>query len=92
MAYDHDLADRIRAILQDEPEVTERRMFGGLAFMIEGRMAVCAVSVGLMVRVDPAMSGALLEEPEVRRVEMRSSRVQECGLRRLERPMTGWSA
>lgn len=72
MAYDEDLAHRIRAALQDEPAVTERRMFGGLAFMIQGRMAVCAVSRGgLMVRVDPAASDSLVHEPDVRRFEMR---------------------
>lgn len=71
MAYDVELADRIRAVLRGEPDVTERRMFGGLAFMVRGNMAVSASSQGgLMVRVDPAESGPLLGGSHVRRCEM----------------------
>ena len=71
MAYDEDLDDRIRVALQDEPAVTERRIFGGLAFMVHGRLAVCAINDGaLMVRVDPATSRSLVHEPEVRQFEM----------------------
>ena len=60
MAYDEDLADRIRELLAREPGLTEQRMFGGLAFLIGGNMA-CAASGqgGLMVRVDPAESEKL---------------------------------
>lgn len=55
MAYDEILAGRIRTLLVDEPGVSERRMFGGLAFLVAGNMAVCAASRGaLMVRTDPA--------------------------------------
>lgn len=54
MAYDAKLAARVRAVLDLEPEVTERVMFGGLAFLVAGSMAVTANSKGaLMVRVDP---------------------------------------
>lgn len=61
MAYDEHLAARIRAVLAQEPGVTERAMFGGLGFMIDGHMAVAAGSGGdMMVRVDPAGSHALL--------------------------------
>ncbi|GAA0480713.1 hypothetical protein Ade02nite_55750 [Paractinoplanes deccanensis] len=72
MAYDPDLADRIRESLRDEAGLTERRMFGGLAFLIDGNMAACASSQGgLMLRVDPAETPALLARPEARRFEMR---------------------
>ena len=54
MAYDEDLANRIRELIAAEPGVTEQRMFGGLAFLVGGNMAVAASGQGgLMVRVDP---------------------------------------
>ena len=54
MAYDEQLADRIRAHVEHEKGLTEKRMFGGLAFLINGRMAVAAGSKGdVMLRVDP---------------------------------------
>lgn len=57
MAYDEELADRIRELIAGEPDVTERRMFGGLAFLVGGNMAVSASrSGGIMVRVDPEQS------------------------------------
>jgi hypothetical protein len=57
MAYDLELADRIRAIVEAEPGLTEKRMFGGLAFLIQGNMAVSASSQGgLLLRIDPAKS------------------------------------
>ena len=54
MAYDEDLAHRIRELIGGEPEISEQRMFGGLAFLVGGKMSV-AVSGngGLIVRVDP---------------------------------------
>lgn len=79
MAYDVELADRIRAVVQAEPGLTERRMFGGLAFLIQGNMAVGASSQGgLLLRVDPAEAESLISEPHVRRFEMRG------------RQMDGW--
>ena len=72
MAYDEALAARIRALVQDEDGLTEKRMFGGLAFLLGGHLAVAASSQGgLMLRVDPAASAGLLEDPRVRRMEMR---------------------
>ncbi|MQA74883.1 MAG: RNA methyltransferase [Solirubrobacterales bacterium] len=72
MAYDEDLANRIRELIADDPEVSEQRMFGGLAFLIEGKMAVAASGRGgLMVRVDPAETDALLARPHARPFEMR---------------------
>ena len=79
MAYDHERADRIREAVQGEPGVTEKQMFGGLAFLVNGNMAVSASSQGgLLLRVDPADTESLLDEPHVRRFEMRG------------REMDGW--
>jgi TfoX/Sxy family transcriptional regulator of competence genes len=79
MAYDEELADRLRKVVQDEPALTEKKMFGGLAFLINGNMAVSASSKGgLLLRVDPARTESLLSEPEVGRFEMRG------------REMDGW--
>lgn len=70
MAYDVELADRLRDILAAEPDVTEKRMFGGLAFMVVGHMALAATSGGLMLRVDPDESEALLLDPNATRMVM----------------------
>lgn len=70
MPYDEELADRLRTVLADEP-VVEKRMFGGLAFMIGGNMSVSASSQGgLLVRVDPAQSEQLLAEPGAAEFDM----------------------
>jgi TfoX/Sxy family transcriptional regulator of competence genes len=72
MAYDDELARRIRDIVQDEHGLTEKRMFGGLAFLIDGNMAVSASSQGgLLLRIDPAQSVSLIREPHAQRFEMR---------------------
>ena len=72
MAYDEDLADRIRALLSARDDATEKRMFGGLAFLVGGNMAVAASGQGgLMVRVEPAQTADLLERPGVSPLEMR---------------------
>ena len=61
MAYDEELAGRIRALLADERNVTEKRMFGGLAFLVGGNMAIAASGQGgILVRVDPDGSPALV--------------------------------
>jgi hypothetical protein len=61
MAYDEELAGRIRQLIGSDPELTEKKMFGGLAFLIRGNMAIAASSEGgAMVRVDPAQSDALV--------------------------------
>lgn len=79
MAVDVALADRIRDLIQDEPALSEQRMFGGLAFLIGGHMAVAASGGGrVLVRVDPGETSSLLAEPQVTRMEMRG------------RPMDGW--
>ena len=70
VAYDEDLAERIRAVLAGE-RVVEKKMFGGLAFLVGGNMSVAASGEGgLMVRVDPADSAALLHEPGAEEFEM----------------------
>jgi TfoX/Sxy family transcriptional regulator of competence genes len=81
MAYEEELAHRLRECLQDEPGVTEKRMFGGLAFLINGNMAVSASGQGgLLLRVDPAATEVLVAEPGARRFEMRG-RVMDGWLR-----------
>jgi TfoX/Sxy family transcriptional regulator of competence genes len=61
MAYDVELADRIRELIEPGPDLTEKKLFGGLAFLIGGNMAVAASGKGgLLVRVDPAAADELL--------------------------------
>ncbi|MDQ6650200.1 MAG: TfoX/Sxy family protein [Actinomycetota bacterium] len=70
MAYDEELAQRIRTLLPDEP-VTEKQMFGGLAFLLHGNMSVAASGQGgLMVRIDPVRTDELLAEPGADTFEM----------------------
>ncbi|HEV8295706.1 MAG TPA: TfoX/Sxy family protein [Acidimicrobiales bacterium] len=77
MAYDADLADRIRELLAVESYVTEKRMFGGLAFLIQGNMAVAASGQGgLLVRVDPTNSDRLVATTNARPMEMRGRAMQ----------------
>src|ERR1700710_1080305 len=77
MAYDEALANRIRELIAAEPDVTEKKMFGGLAFLVGGNMAVAASGQGgLMGRVDPGETDALGERPHARRFEMRGRPVQ----------------
>ena len=72
MAYDQELADRLRAALSTEPGVREKAMFGGLAFLVDGAMAVAAASEGrLMVRCDPADADELTAAAGVERMVMR---------------------
>jgi len=72
MAYDADLAQRVRDVVASEPGVSEKRMFGGLAFLIHGHLAVSASSQGgLLLRVDPTETESLINEPHVGRFQMR---------------------
>ncbi len=78
MAYDEELADRLRLLLAGH-RLTEQKMFGGLAFLLNGHMAVAVSGQGgIMVRVDPAETDALLGEPGAGTFEMRG------------RSMKGW--
>jgi TfoX/Sxy family transcriptional regulator of competence genes len=77
VAYDEELADRIRELLAGESSLTEKKMFGGLAFLIGGNMAVAASSRGgVLVRVDPARSDRLVATTNARLMEMRGRRMQ----------------
>jgi TfoX/Sxy family transcriptional regulator of competence genes len=77
VAYDEHLANRIRELMAEEPGVTERKMFGGLAFLVGGNMSVAASGQGgLMVRIDPEQTAALLEKPHTRPFEMRGREMQ----------------
>ncbi|WP_088282275.1 TfoX/Sxy family protein [Kineosporia sp. A_224] len=79
MAYDEEVADRLRERLQDVDGLREQRMFGGLAFLVHGNMAVAASSTGgLLLRVDPALTPSLVEDPHAERFVMRG------------RAMDGW--
>jgi TfoX/Sxy family transcriptional regulator of competence genes len=66
MAYDEALADRVRELISARPNVSERKMFGGIAFMVAGNMAVGIVGDDLMVRLDPADAERALSEPHTR--------------------------
>jgi TfoX/Sxy family transcriptional regulator of competence genes len=77
VAYDEDLADRIRELLAGEPVLTEKKMFGGLAFLIDGNMAIAASGQGgLLVRADPERSDALLAGKGVSLMEMRGRQLR----------------
>ncbi|WP_432477065.1 TfoX/Sxy family protein [Nocardioides sp. GXQ0305] len=79
MAYDEELAGRVRSTIGGEDGLEEKRMFGGLAFLVDGHMAVgVSGQGGLMVRVDPAAGEALVDGVGVVPMEMRG------------RAMTGW--
>ncbi len=77
MAYDEELADRIRELVASESDLTEKKMFGGLAFLIGGNMAVAASGQGgVLVRVDPAQSDVLVATTNARLMEMRGRSMQ----------------
>ena len=77
MAYDEVLAERIRELVAREPGVTEKKMFGGLAFLIGGNMAVAASGQGgALVRVDPAESEKLVATTNAEPMEMRGRQMQ----------------
>jgi TfoX/Sxy family transcriptional regulator of competence genes len=79
VAYDEDLANRIRELIGPTANVTEQRMFGGLAFLVNGNMAVTASSKGgVMLRVDPATSAKVVASTAAEPMVMRG------------REMAGW--
>ena len=69
MAYDEQLGERVRGFLSPFPKVTERRMFGGLAFLLQGNMCCGVVGEELMVRVGRESYEAALHEPHVREMD-----------------------
>ncbi len=96
MAFDEDLANRVRELIAHERGVTEKRMFGGLAFLVDGHMSVTASRQGgLLVRVDPDEAPALLKRKHVHPFEMRGReldgwlRVDGAGLG-TKRQLEGW--
>ena len=78
MPYDEGLAERVRGLLDGRSDVVDKRMFGGIAFLIAGNMACGVSGDDLIVRVDCDESEALLAEPGARRFDMTG------------RPMKGW--
>ncbi len=79
MAHDEELANRVRELVLIEPGLSEKRMFGGLAFLVDGHMAVSVSGQGgLLLRVDPQETAALLEQPHAQPFQMRG------------RTMSGW--
>ena len=79
VAYDEVLADRIRELVDDPSGVTEKKMFGGIAFLVGGNMAVAASGQGgILVRVDPARSDKIVDTTHATTAVMRG------------RPMQGW--
>jgi TfoX/Sxy family transcriptional regulator of competence genes len=79
VAYDEDIANRIRELVGGRPGLTEQRMFGGLAFLVGGNMAIAASGQGgIMVRVDPAKSESIVAKSSARPMVMRG------------REMAGW--
>jgi len=81
MAYDDELANRLRELVKGERGLSEKRIFGGLAFLIDGKLAVSACSEGgLLLRMDPTMTGSLVNEPHVQPFEMQG-RVMDGWLR-----------
>src|SRR5262249_50560253 len=79
VAYDEDLAERIRELLIDEPGVTETRMVGGLGFLVGGHLAIAASrDGGVLVRVDPSTSDDVVARTAARKAVMKG------------RPMDGW--
>jgi TfoX/Sxy family transcriptional regulator of competence genes len=77
VAYDEDLANRVRELIAGDPDVTEKPMFGGLAFLVAGNMSVAASGQGgLLVRVDPVQTDALVDEPHAQRFVMRGRAMQ----------------
>ncbi|MDA0366466.1 MAG: TfoX/Sxy family protein [Chloroflexi bacterium] len=78
MAYDEALAARVRALIGPRDDIGERKMFGGLSFMLGGNMCCGVLGDELMVRVQPTETETLLGEPHARRFDMTG------------RPMKGW--
>src|SRR4051794_34722280 len=77
MAYDEDLANRIRELVGGQAGLTEQKMFGGLAFLIGGNMAIAASGQGgILVRVDPAQSDAIVAKTAARPMVMRGREMQ----------------
>jgi TfoX/Sxy family transcriptional regulator of competence genes len=83
MAYDEDLANRIRELIAGDPDVSERSMFGGLVFLVGGNMSVAAGAQGsLVVRVDPENTDEFLAKPHAQPFVIGGSAAGGTGTRR----------
>ena len=98
VAYDEELAERLREILDGEERLTEMKMFGGIAFLINGNMAIAASGQGgILVRVDPATSDDLVDTANAEVAVMRGRPMDEW-LRvaseylRTSRQLTKWAS
>ena len=78
MAYDEALAERVRAALPDVPGLSEKKMFGGIAFLLQGNMACGVNGTNLIVRINPEHTEEIVTQPFVRPFDMTG------------RPMKGW--
>lgn len=96
MAYDEELAERIRDLVATERGVTEKKMFGGLAFLVNGNMAIAASGHGgALVRVDPDESDALTRKAGVETMVMRGREMRgwlrvESDAVRTEKQLASW--
>jgi len=96
VAYDEALAERIRALVADERALTEKAMFGGLAFLVGGNMAVAASGQGgLLVRVDPEESDSLVASTSAEPMEMRGRQMRgwlrvDAGAVRTKKELAAW--
>ena len=95
MAYDERLAQRVRKLLSDHPGVTERKMFGGIAFMVRGNMCCGIVKNDLMVRVGPQQYERALAEPGARPMDftgrpMKGMLYVDGGVLRSAKTLAAW--
>jgi hypothetical protein len=96
VAYDEDLANRIRELLGGQRGVTEMKMFGGLAFLIGGNMAIAASGQGgVLVHVDPEQGDSLIAKTSARPMEMRGKEMAgwlrvDAGDVKTKRQLTKW--
>jgi TfoX/Sxy family transcriptional regulator of competence genes len=95
MAFDEVLADRVRELLAVRPDLTERKMFGGIAFMLGGNMAVGVIGDDLMVRLDPADAEKALGEPHARPMDftgkpMKGMVYVDAAGTEADEDLTGW--
>jgi TfoX/Sxy family transcriptional regulator of competence genes len=95
MAFDESLADRVREVLAPRADLTERKMFGGIAFMIGGNMAVGVIGDDLMVRLDPADAEQALTESHTRPMDftgkpMKGMLFVDSGGTESDEDLAGW--
>lgn len=78
MTYDEGLAERIRDLLSERRDIAEKKMFGGLSFLLNGNLCCGVIGEELIVRVGPDVDSSLLEQPHVRLFDFTG------------KPMKGW--